>query len=383
MLPLLPRTILHLLNAFIIIEILIILLFPSLVYAKSIYRPSEDTPTFITDASFQETTVSPNVLLRLQQQQQQQEPPQSTDGVTYKDTTAQHKLDLPSRATALSLFISTIQVIWSGTLVIGQFLSFLLLPLQLITKFLFQKFLFLLQPFIVIGTACYTLVILWPIQIVDYLTRTFYPLYVFLAFASIVGLVVGGIASLTTTFLNNTIFPPSAPQPRLKSLPPPKTPESAFESLMSSGTVTPAPARAPPPSKFPSSTAFEDLHILDTNALFSSFSLPIPPATPPGILYSAPTPVGSVSGRVGETIFEEEDDSDEKTPVVHPESWAVGAGRPLIRAASAHGRLSATGGGEMAGGTWHGRVKREDGDAKGIDWGDDEVTRKRRTGVAA
>src|SRR5208282_1804178 len=137
--------------------------------------------------------------------------------------------------------------------------------------------------------------------------------------------------------------------------------------------------RVPPPSKFPSSTAFDDLHILDTNALFSSFSIPIPPATPPGILYSAPTPAGSVSGRVGETIFEEEDDSDEgnKTPVAQQESWGVGAGRPLARAESAHGRTSGSGQRGDWTTTWHGKVKREDVDAQGVDWSEDGAKRRR------
>jgi hypothetical protein len=228
---------------------------------------------------------------------------------------------------------------------------------------------FLLQPFIILGTGFYTLTILWPLQFMNYLTKTFYPLYIFLACASIVGLIIGGIASYTTTFLNNTLFPHP---PKLPIRP--KTSDS-----LSSGTITPAPLRVPPPSKYPS--GIEDIHILDTNALFNSFQLPLPPQTPPGILYSAPTPAASLSGRVGETIFEEEDDSDEKTPVASTsgqQSWGVGAGRPLSRPESAHGRR--VGREEVGLGTWHGRIKREDVDVQGVDWGDDGV-RRRKFGV--
>ena len=87
---------------------------------------------------------------------------------------------------------------------------------------------------------------------------------------------------------------------------------------------------------------------------------------------------------VGETIFEEDDDSDEKTPIAtgrQQESWGVGAGRPLTRPESAHGRLfgRGEGGGAM---TWHSRVKREDVDARGIDWGVEDRVRKRNRGVA-
>ena len=87
---------------------------------------------------------------------------------------------------------------------------------------------------------------------------------------------------------------------------------------------------------------------------------------------------------VGETIFEEDDDSDEKTPVAQDrqqESWGFGAGRPLTRPESAHGRLvgRAEGGGTT---TWHAKVKREDADTRGIDWGEEDGVRKRTRGVA-
>ena len=378
MVPLLPRTALHLLNAFIIIAVLFILFFPTLSYTKSVYRPSEDVPTIITDASFPDKTVLPNMLLKFQQ---------AEDRTRYGDSASdgpRNRLDHPSRVSVLSIITSTFRVIWTGILLMGQFMSYILRPLQIITIFLFNKFLFLLQPFIIMGTGLYIVIVVWPIQIVNYLIKTFYPLYIFLACASIVGLLVGGIANFAATFLNNAIFPPRQPF-KQKLLPPsrPKTSESQAESVTSSGSVTPAPpTRVPPPSKFPSS--IDDIRILDTNALFSSFSLPIPPPTPPGILYSAPTPAGSVSGVVvGETIFEEEDDSDEKTPVAtstQQESWGFGAGKPLTRAESAHGRMS--GQIEHVGmGTWHGKVKREDVDAQGIDWGDDGV-RRRKKGVA-
>ena len=376
MLPLLPRTALHLLNAFIVIAILFILFFPTLTYTKSIYRPSEDIST---DASFPDKTVSPSILMKFQQ---------SPDDSIYEDNrdidSSQTRLQAPPRVSVLTVIVSTFRVIWSGILLLGQFMSFVLHPLQIITVFLFNKFVFLLQPFIIMGTGLYTVTILWPIQIVNYLAQTFYPIYIFLACASIVGLIVGGIANLTTTYLNNTIFPPQKPLRRPPSRPKTSESESVTESVTSSRSVTPTPIRPPPPSKFPSTV--DDMHILDTNALFSSFSLPIPPATPPGILYSAPTPVGSVSGGVvvGETIFEEEDDSDEKTPVATAtqpqESWGFGAGKPLTRAESAHGRM--VGQGERVGmETWHGKIKREDVDAQGIDWGDDGV-RRRKKGVA-
>jgi len=380
MVPLLPRTALHLLNAFIIIAIIFIVLFPTLGYTKSVYRPAEDTPTIITDAPpFPIET--PNIMLKLQQ---------SAENIAYKDNPPDGTRDNldppPSKASAWTVMSSTFRVIWSGILLAGQFMSILLRPLPIVTIFLFNKFLFIFHPFIIMGTGLYTLTIIWPIQLASFLIDTFYPLYIFLACASIVGLVVGGIASLTTTFLNNRTFPPPQLQPKpLLRDSGPQTSESVSESITSSRTVTPPSysLRVPPPSKFPSTTAFDELHILDTNALFSSFSLPIPPATPPGILYSAPTPAGSVSGRVGETIFEEEDDSDEnnKTPVAQQESWGVGAGRPLARAESAHGRVGSGGGPSDWTATWHGKVKREDVDSQGVDWGDDGV-RRRKFGAA-
>jgi hypothetical protein len=84
-----------------------------------------------------------------------------------------------------------------------------------------------------------------------------------------------------------------------------------------------------------------------------------------------------VSGVVGETIFEEEDDSDEKTPVMQ-ELWTVGAGKPLSRPGSAQGRMVGNKGAVT--GTWHGLVKKESVTAEGVDWRDDGV-RRRKAGV--
>ena len=90
---------------------------------------------------------------------------------------------------------------------------------------------------------------------------------------------------------------------------------------------------------------------------------------------------------LGETIFEEEDDSDEKTLVAidrQQESWGFGAGRPLTKPESAHGRLVARAEGEGATTTWHAtRVKREDVDARGIEWGEGDGVRKRTSRAVA
>ena len=371
--PFLPRTVLHLLNAFIAITILLILFFPSLGGARSVYRPAEDALSVITDA-FTDNTASPSLLVQIQQ-------PADKDVYDPPSPMALPSVDLPPRTTALNSIMSTLRITWRGVIFIGHFLWFILFPIQVITVFLFNKLLFLFQPFIVMGIGVYTFFIVWPLQLVNYLAKAFYPLYIFLACASIVGLLVGGIASITSSYLNDLIFPPRlSEQPKEAR---PKKSESLPESVISSGAVTPVPLfRAPPPSKLPSSSGpHEDIHILDTNALFSSFSLPIPPSTPPGILYSAPTPAGSISGVVGETIFEEDDDSDEKTPVASAHTWGVGGGRPLTRPESAHGRLIGRSEGVSVTGTWHPRVKREDVDTQGIDWGSDDV-RKRKTGVA-
>jgi hypothetical protein len=367
--PFLPRVTLHLVTAFTIIAFLLIVLFPTLSYTKSVYRPLDDSPTIITDA-FADPTVSPSIYLKLQQ---------PVDSFNYDDRTSdrvKQTIEQPARVSALKVAGSSLRVVWTGLVLVGHFLWIVLRPLHVVLLFLYDKLVFMLQPFIIMGTGIYTFAIIWPIRVVDYLAKTFYPIYLFLACASIVGLVVGSIASYTSSFLNNSLFPrppPSSTLPAIESRP--KTAESLPESMFSSGTVTPAPYRVPPPSKYPSG-GFDDIHILDTNALFSSFSLPVPPPTPPGILYTAPTPAGSVSGVVGETIFEEDDDSDDKTPVASVESWALGAGKPLMRPESAHGRMTGRHDGHGAG-TWHPKVKREEVDVQGIDFGDDGI-RKRK-----
>jgi hypothetical protein len=381
------------LHAFIIIAFLLIVLFPTLGYTKSVYRPNEDSPSILPDESFppDSTAAHHNILYKLQH---------AGDNILHRDHSATARtIDAPPRVSVWSVIWSTLQVIWRGIVIVGQFTKAVILrPLQILTFFLLDKVLFLLHPFIIMGMGLYTFAIVWPLRIVTYLATLFYPIYVFLACASVVGLIIGGVGSLVSNVLNDYIFPPNRPSQRKSISPPlsrPKTADSLTNSQISSGEVTPAafqqihPLRAPPPSKYPSGlTGLDPVHILDTNVLFSSFSLPVPPATPPNILYSAPTPAASVSGGaggvVGETIFEEEDDSDEKTPVAtdrQQESWGFGAGRPLTRPESAHGRLV---GREDGGGTitWHAKVKREDADARGIDWGEEDGVRKWKRGVA-
>lgn len=89
-----------------------------------------------------------------------------------------------------------------------------------------------------------------------------------------------------------------------------------------------------------------------------------------------------MGGVVGETIFEEDDDSDDKTPVASVESWRLGAGKPLSRPESAHERNVNVAGRDVGSGmgTWHGQVKREDVSVQGMDWGNDGD--RKRKGVA-
>lgn len=375
--PIFPRILLHLLNAFIAIALVLIIFFPTLSYTRSVYSPTEESSAIITDAIAGDNA-SPSALLQVKL-------PEDQNDFEPLPTVHARQIDPSSPATALHLIRSTLYVIWRSVIIMGHFMWFALFPLQAITVFLFNQLLFLLQPFFIMGVGLYTLVVLWPVQFINYLAKTFYPLYVFLACASIIGLFIGGVASLTTTFLNNAAFPRQISKPVTSRRSPLKTSESPPGSVVSSGAVTPTSLhRAPPPSKFPSSTsANEDVHILDMNALFSSFSLPPPPHTPPGILYSAPTPAGSISGLLGDTIFEEEDDSDEKVsvaPTFVQQSWGVGGGKPLTRPESAHGRLVGRNEGSSGMGTWHGRVKREDVAAdQGIDWGSNEVRRRKAT----
>jgi len=88
--------------------------------------------------------------------------------------------------------------------------------------------------------------------------------------------------------------------------------------------------------------------------------------------------VGSISGGVvGETIFEEDDDSDDKTPVASVESFAIAGGKTLARPESAHERSIGPKDVSRGVGTWHGRHKREDVDVQGIDWRNEGI-RKRK-----
>jgi len=91
---------------------------------------------------------------------------------------------------------------------------------------------------------------------------------------------------------------------------------------------------------------------------------------------------------VGETIFEEDDDSDEKTPVAQA-SWSIGGGRPLERAESAQQARRASEGvpfpvsegrGTWAASSSRGGAKREGIDVQGINWRDDVGVRRRNRG---
>lgn len=329
-----------------------------------------DTNQNILPDSEPDNTASSSTWLKMQQQI-------PDDYLDYPPNLATtHKtIDSPSRISTLNAVNSILRGIWHSIFLSWKLLSFILRPLRYIAGHIVEKIIFLLQPFIILATGFYTLIFVWPSQLMAYLATTFYPLYVFLACASIVGLFVGGVASITSSHLNNAFFPRPPPRPTIKSRP--VRAESPAESLLSSGTATPTPhIRAPPQFKYPSGVT-DDSHYLDTNALFTSFALPVPPVTPP-VLYPTPTPGGSVSGVVGDTIFEEEDDSDEK-PVLQ-RSW-MQPPKPLSRPKSAHGRM--TGSGATAGmGNWQGKVKREDVAAEGVDWGDDAIRRRKKVAVS-
>ena len=385
MLPLLPRAALHFLNAFVVLAILIILFFPS-------HTESQPTTTTVLQADitatskieFSGTSAHPNILMNLQH----------PVAIPYIGANTQTHFRWAS--STLTVLGSIFQVLWAITLAVGRVFFLTFRPLHTVVEFLVNKLLFLLQPFIVMGTGIYTLFFLWPVQFANYLATTFYPLYVFLACASIVGLLMGLIAATTSSFLNNLIFPFRPHKPPVATAiikkeeeqhPPsrPKTSDSFLDSIASSGTVTPLPLLRPPPPSTVASDQNDRFHILDTNALFQSFSLPVPPTTPPGILYSAPAPPGSVV--VGDTIFEEDDDSDERTPVAPAASWSIGAGRPLERAESAQQARGpgegflfpvSEGRGTWAGPSSRGGAKREGIDVQGIDWGDDVGVKRRR-----
>src|SRR5579859_3779294 len=174
--PFLPRVTLHLVTAFTIIAFLLIVLFPTLSYTKSVYRPLDDSPTVITDA-FPDPSVSPSIYLKLQQ---------PGDGFNYEDTSpsserARQTIEPSARVSALKVVGSSLRIAWSGIVIFGHFLSIVLRPLQAVALFFFDKLVFLLQPFIIMGSGIYTFAVVWPIQFVNYLAKTFYPIYLFLA----------------------------------------------------------------------------------------------------------------------------------------------------------------------------------------------------------
>src|SRR6202011_1261439 len=107
----------------------------------------------------------------------------------------------------LNIVNSIFGVIGHGILLCWHLLSFILRPLHYVAGYILDQILFLLQPFIIMARGIYILTVVWPTEFVGYLAHTFYPLYVFLACASIVGLIVGGVANFTSSFLNNTLFP--------------------------------------------------------------------------------------------------------------------------------------------------------------------------------
>lgn len=89
-----------------------------------------------------------------------------------------------------------------------------------------------------------------------------------------------------------------------------------------------------------------------------------------------------MSGVVGETIFEEDDDLDDKTPIASLDSWTFRAGISWGRAEGAHDRSVEDASEETR--TWPGRVKREDVDVQGVDWGNERVRRRGKgKGIAA
>src|ERR1700737_3186240 len=93
--PLAPRLTLHLLTAFTLIAILLIVFFPTLSYTKSIYHAPDDTAQIITDA-FPESTGSPNLWLKQQQQ--------LADNYVYQDTAgARDTIDAPTKLSALNI----------------------------------------------------------------------------------------------------------------------------------------------------------------------------------------------------------------------------------------------------------------------------------------
>jgi hypothetical protein len=282
-------------------------------------------------------------------------------------------IDASSNESAFSMMVFMViwmlEYTWFIMLLCWQSVTTMIQPLQHIAGYIVHKSHFLLQPFLVMTFGFYTVTFIWPAQVVAFITETFYPLYIILACASLIGLIIGGLASFTTTHLNKVILPPRQNYtPRPHTVPGRPHTVSAFrpatptDSLSSSGTITPFNPRAPPPSKYSSGANFEDVHILDTNALFTSFALPVPPHTPPGILFSAPTPAASLNGVIADTIFEEEEP-------VGVESWTLGGGKPLSRVESAHGRVTGVSKGNWKG-TWHGNVKREDVAVEVVEWDD-------------
>jgi hypothetical protein len=365
-----PRIALHLLSAFIVVALLLIFLFPTLSYAQSVYHSTHEAVSI--GGLPTQTPPQSNILIKN---------PHAAESIGYEASRSEkieRMPDSPQQARVLETLVASFKEGWRTITLTGRLLWFVVQPLVIVAIFLIDKLLFLIHPFIILGTGVYILTIRWPVQLFIYLSKTFYGLYLFLACASIIGLLVGAAAYFLTTYLNNRIFP----RPPRVSQPATSRPLTSDSQLSSDTTFLAHSIRAPPPSKHPSGA--QDVHILDTNALFNSFSLPHPPPTPPPILISAPTPVVSATGLLGDTIFEEEDDSDDRTPIAstsaHSQTWRFGAGRPVKRPGSEHGREFVKVE-TVSGGTWHPVVKKESVGLAGLDWGDPGVRRRKMGAV--
>src|SRR5579871_4364260 len=121
-LPLLPRVTLHFLTAFFLIALLLIVLFPTLSYARSLYRPNEDSPTII--AVPPDSGDSPTTLLKFQQ---------ADEAYRYMETSPTpmaRAIDPPPRITVWIATKGTLRAIWYGIAFTGHLFLYALRPLQ-------------------------------------------------------------------------------------------------------------------------------------------------------------------------------------------------------------------------------------------------------------